>query len=164
MDDLLQTLAQDLEAQRADARARVGRLSHAYRCRCGSQVFFDNTLCLACDSRLGLLPDEGRVASLDPGPAPGTWVTPGRADVLKCCGNRSSAAACNWMMHAHNPSEFCIACRLNRTVPDPGDADNARYWGRIESAKRRLVAQLLALGLPVRSKIDEDPECGLMFD
>ena len=37
-------------------------------------------------------------------------------------------------------------------------------WSRIERAKRRLVSQLLALGLPVRSKVSEDPERGVMFD
>lgn len=31
-------------------------------------------------------------------------------------------------------------------------------------AKRRLVSQLLALGLPVKSKVDEDEKHGLMFD
>jgi hypothetical protein len=59
---------------------------------------------------------------------------------------------------------LCIACRLNRTIPNLDDADNAGYWSRIEIAKRRLVAQLLAVGLPVKSKLDEDPERGLMFD
>ena len=68
------------------------------------------------------------------------------------------------MMYARNPKTYCIACRLNRTIPNLDDADNARYWTRIESAKRRLVAQLIALGLPVSSKVDEDPERGLMFD
>ena len=164
MKDLIQTLGANLEARRADTRARAQRMSRSYRCRCGNQVFFDNTLCLHCDSKLGFLPDEGRVAALDPGPKPGTWKTPGRDDVLKFCANRNSPAACNWLLYAHNPHEFCIACRLNRTVPDLEDADNRHYWGRIESAKRRLVSQLIQLGLPVRSKIHDDPEHGLMFD
>jgi hypothetical protein len=34
----------------------------------------------------------------------------------------------------------------------------------IENAKRRLVSQLLMLGLPVKSKVSEDPEHGVMFD
>jgi hypothetical protein len=53
---------------------------------------------------------------------------------------------------------------LNRAIPNLDDADNARWWGRIELAKRRLVSELLALGLPVKSKVDEDPAHGLMFD
>jgi len=164
MQDLLQTLGDRLEQARADTRARARRMSRSYKCRCGNPVFFDNTQCLACGSQLGFLPDEGRVAALDPGPRPGTWTTPGRQEVLKFCANRRSPAACNWMMYADNPKDHCIACRLNRTVPDLNDADNRRYWARIEGAKRRLVSQLIALGLPVRSKIHDDPQQGLMFD
>ena len=150
-----------------DAKAEELRLtcfSRAYRCRCGNPLFFANTLCLRCRSPLGYLPDEGRIAALDPGPEPGTWRAEGRAEPLKFCGNRASAADCNWMMLAANPAKHCIACRLNRTLPDLNDPDNARYWEEIEDAKRRLVSQLLALGLPVRSKVDEDPVRGVMFD
>ena len=35
---------------------------------------------------------------------------------------------------------------------------------RIESAKRRLFASLIARGLPVASKVNEDPQRGLAFD
>src|SRR4051812_37508309 len=164
MTDVLQTQDDSLATQRADARARGARLSRSYKCRCGNHVFFDNTLCLACDARLGFLPDEGRVAALDPGTVPGTWMTPGRDDVLKFCGNRNVSAACNWMMYAKNPHALCVACRLNRTVPDPDVPGNALYWSKVESAKRRLVSQLITLGLPVRSRIHDDPEHGLMFD
>jgi hypothetical protein len=68
------------------------------------------------------------------------------------------------MILALNPKKYCIACRLNRTIPNLDDADNLRYWIKIEAAKRRLVSQLLAMNLPVRSKVEDDPECGLMFD
>jgi len=59
---------------------------------------------------------------------------------------------------------LCRSCRLNRTIPDLSDADNQRWWRGIEIAKRRLVSQLLGLSLPVRSKVTEDVERGLMFD
>lgn len=160
----MQDLLQSLGDQVAEWKKRVARHSRTYRCRCGTHVFFDNTRCLTCSSALGYLPDEGRVAALDPGPEPDTWRADGRDELLKFCANRDSQAACNWMMLARNPQPYCIACRLNRTIPPLDDADNARYWPRIEAAKRRLVSQLLALGLPVRSKLTEDPERGLMFD
>ena len=164
MQDLLQSLAKRIEAQRQKRDERAERHSHTFRCRCGNDIFFDNTLCLACKSPLGLLPDTGKVVALDPSPTHGTWHVEGRKELLKSCANRDSQAACNWMIYAHNPKTYCIACRLNRTIPSLDDADNARYWTAIEAAKRRLVAQLLALGLPVKSKVDEDPERGLMFD
>jgi hypothetical protein len=68
------------------------------------------------------------------------------------------------MKEVADTSSLCVACRLNRTIPDLDDADNARYWAAIEAAKHRLVAQLLALGLPVKSRVEEDAEHGLMFD
>ena len=164
MQDLLQSLVKRIETQRMKRDERAERHSHAFRCRCGNDIFFDNTLCLACKSPLGLLPDTGKVVALDPSPTHGTWHVEGRKELLKSCANRDSQAACNWMIHAHNPKTYCIACRLNRTIPSLDDADNARYWKKVEAAKRRLVSQLIALGLPVRSKVEEDPERGLMFD
>ena len=164
MNDVLESLHTDLCTRLHDPDERLARHARSYVCRCGNRIFFRNTLCLTCNSQLGYLPDEGRVAALDPGPEPGTWRTEGRDAVLKSCANRDSAAICNWLTHAHNASGYCIACRLNRTIPDLSDADNVRYWARIEIAKRRLVSELLSLGLPVESKLEEDPDGGLMFD
>jgi hypothetical protein len=145
-------------------RSAANRHSRTYLCRCGNHVFFRNTLCLGCQAQLGYLPGDGCVVPLEPGPRPGTWVAADGGAPLKACRNRYTPAWCNWMLRADDPNALCTACRLNRTIPDLDDADNARWWGRIEIAKRRLVSELLALGLPVKSKVDEDPACGLMFD
>jgi hypothetical protein len=62
---------------------------------------------------------------------------------------------------------MCRACRLNRTIPDladPNQPDNGYLWGLVELAKRRLVSSLITLGLPVASRMSEDPVHGLMFD
>jgi hypothetical protein len=59
---------------------------------------------------------------------------------------------------------LCRACRLNRTIPDQGIAEHRRWWGDIERAKRRLVSSLIALRLPVASRVSEDPQRGLAFD
>lgn len=67
-------------------------------------------------------------------------------------------------MHAEEDEPLCRSCRLNQTIPGLDDQDNARWWRKIENAKRRLVAQLLNLGLPVVSKVSEDTETGVMFD
>ncbi len=70
-------------------------------------------------------------------------------------------------MAEHDPADMCRACRLNRTIPDltnPEQPDNGYLWGRVELAKRRLVSSLILLGLPVASRMSEDPERGLMFD
>lgn len=164
MPDLLQSLDATLDTQRLDFDQHMVRHSRSYRCRCGQPLFFDNTLCLACQSPLGYLPDMDRIAALDPGPDAGTWRAPERPELLKFCANRESPAACNWMLQAANPLAHCIACRLNRTIPSLDDPDNVRYWRAIEGAKRRLVSQLIAMGLPVRSRRHDDPAQGLMFD
>lgn len=140
------------------------KLTRSYSCRCGTAIFFRNTQCLSCTSQLGFLPDSLSLAALDPGPEPDTIRAESGDRLYKYCGNRESPALCNWLLEAEDPLSLCIACRLNRTIPKLDDADNARYWAAIEVAKRRLVSQLLALGLPVKSKVEEDPERGLMFD
>jgi hypothetical protein len=140
------------------------RHSRTFLCRCGNHVFFRNSLCLGCQAPLGYLPAAAKLAPLDPGPRAGTWVPEGGGPLQKYCGNRDTPAHCNWMLAADDPHPRCIACRLNRTIPNLDDADNARYWGLIEVAKRRLVSELLAFGLPVKSKVDEDREHGVMFD
>ncbi|HAH44098.1 MAG TPA: hypothetical protein DCM07_04450, partial [Planctomycetaceae bacterium] len=56
------------------------------------------------------------------------------------------------------------SCRLDHTIPNLDDPENRLWWRKIENAKRRLIAQLLNLGLPVESKVSEDPEHGVMFD
>jgi hypothetical protein len=71
----------------------------------------------------------------------------GRKELLKSCANRGSQAACNWMLYAHNPKAYCIACRLNRTIPKLDDADNVRYWTKIEPAPAHRATG----GLPVNS-------------
>jgi hypothetical protein len=163
MASLLETLGELIGSNRK-YREVAGRHSRTFVCRCGKHIFFRNSLCLHCQATLGYIPDDGRMVAIDPGPQSGVWVAEGVLSPQKCCGNRDTPARCNWMVPADDPNPRCIACRLNRTIPNLDDADNARYWGLIELAKRRLVSELLALGLPVKSKVDEDPERGLMFD
>jgi hypothetical protein len=59
---------------------------------------------------------------------------------------------------------MCTSSRLNRHIPNLDDADNRQYSADIEVGKRRVVAQLLTLGLPVRSNVEEDSERGVAFD
>jgi len=40
----------------------------------------------------------------------------------------------------------CLACNLDRTIPDLSFEDNGQLWAKFEAAKRRLVAQLSGLG------------------
>ncbi len=66
-------------------------------------------------------------------------------------------------MPAADANSLCRSCRLTRVIPDLRVAGNREAWYRLETAKRRVVYSLLALGLPVRSQV-EDPEAGLAFE
>jgi len=142
------------------------RSKRSYRCDCERPVFFRNSQCLGCGAPLGYEPRLGELRALQPGAEPGTWRPTGES-AAQCdyrrCANFDSPAGCNWLVAADDSSPMCIACRLNRMLPDLSDTDNQRYWNAIELAKRQLVAQLLELGLPVESKT-ENPEKGLAFD
>lgn len=143
-----------------------GRRS-TYRCQCGRPVYFRNSVCLGCQAPLGFEPNLLEVRSLVPGTEPDTWTVDRAGEdaaVWKRCENFDSPAGCNWLTPAAEEEMLCRSCRLNQTIPDLDDPDNCRWWRLIENAKRRLVAQLLTLGLPVVSKVSEDPERGLMFD
>ncbi|MHC5206052.1 putative zinc-binding metallopeptidase [Pseudomonas sp. T8] len=141
------------------------RNSKVWLCRCGQSLFFRNSQCLACSAALGYQPEQSRLSSLQPGPEVDTWlldVDP-QAGLFRRCANLDTPAACNWLLPAYGAGTLCMACRLNRTIPDLGVAENPERWRKVEIAKRRLVAQLMSLGLQLIAK-SEDEEAGLAFD
>jgi len=153
-----------LEAWKSDEPS--GRKS-AFVCRCGRPVYFNNSLCLGCKAPLGFEPESQQVHSMAPAGSPGTWKLDGEVDAAatwKRCTNFDSPAGCNWLVRADEAETLCRSCRLNHTIPNLDNPDNCRWWRDIENAKRRLVSQLLSLGLPVVSKVSEDPARGVMFD
>jgi hypothetical protein len=169
----------DSPSAQAGLPTLVGR---AYRCQCGCPVFFRNSRCLNCGTPLGYDTVQARLLPLMPGQDPDTWVEwqAGDAPVQPVsdvptpaflrCANLQTPAACNWLVPVGEGQPqmlLCRACRLNRTIPDlndPEHPDNGELWGKVELAKRRLVSALLALGLPLSSRVSEDAEGGLMFD
>jgi hypothetical protein len=145
--------------KRDNARGKI------FHCDCGQPVFFHNTLCLASQTQLGYEPDLGEVRSLAEGPEPDTWVLASnpKGRIFKRCGNLNTPAACNWLLPADSAETLCLACQLNRTIPDLLVPENSELWRKIEAAKRLLIAQLLTLGLPVRPMVEEG-DGGLAFD
>ncbi len=175
-------LAQQMSALPLPARRAVSRplnltptARRAFRCRCGRPVFFRNDVCLACGTPLGYDPDLVLLRPLAPTRDPQVWRAMRTRGVgmtvplttYRRCANWTSAAPCNWLLPDNEEARmkpFCRSCRLDRTVPDPEDRDNAELWLKVELAKRALVSQLVALKLPVESKVSENPEQGVMFD
>jgi hypothetical protein len=143
----------------------------AFRCRCGRPVFFRNSRCPACGTVLGYDPETGRIWPLEPDGLEGRWRVAGSAagaPVFWRCANFDSAAGCNWLIESpagRAPTQpLCRACRLNRSLPDLSRKQHRLWWRRVELAKRTLVASLIGLGLPVASRVGEEPSTGLAFD
>ena len=139
------------------------------KCFCGYPVFFRNYLCLHCGRALGYQPDQATVLSLEPTDGDGVWKLAGAApggSLYRRCANFDLAPQCNWIIAVGDGEQptLCRCCRLNRMVPDQSIAANAPLWHKVELAKRRLVSSLIAMGLPVASRIGEDPQRGLAFD
>jgi hypothetical protein len=146
---------------------RPAATPRAFRCQCGRPIFFRNSLCLNCGTPLGYDPSSLELLPLRPAATQGSWLSwngdPGIE--YRRCANFDAPPGCNWLVPATpGGATLCVACRLNRTIPDLGVGQNNQHWRLLEVAKRRVVSQLLGLGLTVRSKLGEDPEHGLMFD
>jgi hypothetical protein len=107
-------------------------------CRCGQVVYFANHRCTACDRQLGFDP-VALVMRAEPEPGDG----------LPFCANRSSAIRCNWLLDEGRPGDTCISCRSSEIIPALSKPENLERWRKLESAKRRLIYDLLRLGLPV---------------
>ncbi|WKB55852.1 zinc-binding metallopeptidase family protein [Eleftheria terrae] len=144
-------------------------VSRAYRCRCGRPIFFRNSECLACRAPLGYLPSSGTLCCLRAGSLPGTWqvsgpeLGPGRG--YRRCTN-FTRIGCNWLIEDGDDEQrpaLCVACRLNRTIPSLASEANLVLWRRMEKAKRRLISQLIGLGLDVSPR-GPDRDHGLAYD
>ncbi len=156
-------------------------VSRAYQCQCGRPVFLGNSRCLACQTPLGYVIDRLGVvplAPLDPAqiePDTFTVFADPQGQAYRRCANLTTPASCNWMVPAPRDGEgpafgtdglvpgLCLACSVTRTIPDLSVEANGELWRKLELAKRRLISQLLALGLPVVTRL-ADPLHGLAFD
>lgn len=101
-------------------------------------------------------------------PAPEAQPVDSASAPFRRCANLDAAPGCNWLLNPDWPADqgqtLCRCCRLTRTTPDLSVVEHALWWQRFEMAKRRLASSLLGLGLPLASKVSEDPEHGLAFD
>ena len=90
---------------------------------CAQQLYFENTQCLACDT----------VVLYDPRQA--EFVVAGAPGAFACA--NADECSCNWV--ASGDSNFCRACRLNKTIPALTIAGNRERWIRVEAAKKRVT-------------------------
>lgn len=127
---------------------------------CGQRLTFENSACLACGSALGFSLNEMALLVVTTGDDAGRagFVS---ASEYELCANRN-LAECNWLVPIRAPTRLCSSCVL--TIERPNDADTAGLveFARAEAAKRRLVAELHELKLPIIGR-DQDPDYGLAF-
>jgi hypothetical protein len=102
---------------------------------CGRLVFFENSLCLHCQTPQGFVPERLELVALE-GAA---------AEQLHRCAN-FELIGCNWMVGAKG--QLCRSCELTRTRPGDSDVIGMAELADAENAKRRVIMQLLDLGLP----------------
>jgi len=134
-----------------------------YTCsNCQNLLYFENTVCLNCMHSTGFEPGTLSMISLVPAGDGSFTDFNNPASGFRYCSNYGYGT-CNWLVPVNRNEEFCIACELNRTIPDLSIEQNRLRWNKIEIAKHRLIYSLLRLGLPVivKNSIDDN---GLVFD
>jgi hypothetical protein len=135
----------------------------AFACpHCGALVFFENSVCLTCGSALGFYRPDATLVMLRPGTDSGLVYLAPDGTVWQPCANLT-LASCNWLAEANAADGLCSSCALTRTRPADDDQTGLREFNATEVAKRRLVYQLDALGLPTTPR-SVDPARGLAFD
>jgi len=133
--------------------------------RCGQRLAFENSQCLSCGSALGYSLDEGALLVIARGEdsEQGGAVDAGQ---YRLCANMF-AAKCNWLVRADGgvdgQGRLCSSCALTRTRPNDSDTAAMTAFATAEQAKRRLVAELVDLKLPIVGR-EDDPKYGLAFD
>jgi hypothetical protein len=126
---------------------------------CGQRLAFENSLCLSCGSALGFSLDDMALLVIASGAEHGGTVDSSR---FQLCANMH-VAQCNWLVEKRPIARLCTSCALTRTRPKDRDTKALPAFAAAEKAKRRLIAELYELKLPIVGR-DEDPECGLAFD
>lgn len=128
---------------------------------CGQRLAFENSVCLSCDSRIGFSLDAMAflvIAEDDMAEQAGSVA----GSEYQLCANMH-LAECNWLVPVAPIRKLCVSCALTRTRPNDADTVALAAFARAERAKRRLIAELHGLGLPIVGR-DVDPRYGLAFD
>ncbi|MBN3507959.1 putative zinc-binding metallopeptidase [Mycolicibacterium septicum] len=128
---------------------------------CGQHLAFENSLCLSCGSALGFSVDDMAllvITDTDQSDHAGAV----DEDQYQLCANLH-LAECNWLVRIGQGGQLCASCALTRTRPADTDTAAMASFADAEKAKRRLIAELHELKLPIVGR-DQDSQFGLAFD
>jgi hypothetical protein len=120
---------------------------------CGQRLAFENSVCLSCSNGVGFDLEVLDFVVVD---RDGTVAGDSSRGI---CPNLDTAG-CNWVVATSGT--LCRSCSLTRTRPPDGDPEMPAFVAA-ERAKRRLVVELVELGLPITDR-RADPHSGLTFD
>jgi hypothetical protein len=129
---------------------------------CGQRLAFENSKCLSCGSALGYSLDDGALLIIARGE---DSEHDGAVDAseYRLCANLY-VAKCNWLVRADaGVGALCTSCALTKTRPHDADKVALLAFAAAEQAKRRLIAELIELKLPIIGR-DEDAQFGLAFE
>ena len=134
-----------------------------YTCtNCHNTLYFENSTCLNCNHAVGFEAAKFDLLALDINQNAYSPVND-KNESYRFCSN-AMYGTCNWLIPITQTSDFCIACSLNRVIPELSIDKNRQKWARIEIAKHRLIYSLLRLGLPVSAKVNSTDINGIAFD
>ena len=128
---------------------------------CGQHLAFENSVCLSCHSPVGFSLEAMAFLVIAPGGGAGQDGTV-YPQAYQLCANRH-LAECNWLVRVEPIRQLCASCILTRTRPRDDDSAALASFAEAEQAKRRLIAELHELNLPVFGR-HIDPQYGLAFD
>ncbi|HBS08648.1 MAG TPA: hypothetical protein DEA69_07590, partial [Microbacterium sp.] len=129
----------------------------SYTCRvCGNRLFFENSVCVSCETPLGYSRAERDIVPLD---TDDRTYTDAEGGVWHVCANLG-LSGCTWL--TTDAGGLCFSCGLTRTRPNDADLEGISNYAPAERAKRHLIAELDELGIPILDRTD-DPR-GVAFD
>jgi len=114
---------------------------------CGQRLAFENSVCLNCGRALGFSLSDMALLVIASGPESehGGAVDAGQ---YQLCANLH-LAECNWLVEKGSVARLCTSCELTRTRPKDADTKAMAAFAAAEKAKRRLIAELYELKLPM---------------
>lgn len=131
---------------------------------CNNTIYFENIACLKCGHPVGFHAAAMTMVALDNAPSGGglfKMSKGGKRDMVRYCSN-ASHGVCNWLTPADDDATLCVACDLNRTIPNLSEQGSLKAWKDLERAKKQLVYSLLRFSLPLES--GSSPPNRLTFD
>jgi hypothetical protein len=114
------------------------------KCKCGNRLFFGNFSCLKCHRLAGRCGQCFALTGFDHADTGETICTACQRPSIPCP-NREHLA-CNSLIAPD--TTLCRWCQYTSVMPDLTKPLNKERWVELERAKRRLLLELEALGLP----------------